>query len=111
MRPLRSGHLRHELTIETLSNPSTTLDSRGQPTRTWNRLATVRAMVEPLRGQEALLARQLYATASHKLTFRYQPNVTTQARATHRGRVFNFHDVRNVEERDRVLEVICTEQL
>lgn len=110
---IRAGDFRHLVTINKLTSSSTDLTSRGQQSSPrYGQLCKWKCSIEPLTGQELIQARQLHARCSHKLTGRYVPNVTPQCQAVFRGsRTFHFNEVRNLEERGRVLEIIATEEL
>jgi SPP1 family predicted phage head-tail adaptor len=60
-------------------------------------------------GGEAAAAGTTIATASHLVRGRYRADVTTNTRLTIDGRVFNVIDVRDLDERRRVLELVCAE--
>lgn len=107
-----AGTMRHEITIQALANSSTELTSRGQiSSPSWGKLATVRASIEPLAGQEFLNARQLYPTVTHRIRTRYVAGVTQKARAVYGSRTFNFQQVINVDERSRELEILAGEEV
>lgn len=108
---MRAGLLRHEALIEKPDNLSTELDTRGQQQTSWGRVAKVRCSLEPLRGNEAFQVRQQFATATHLVRFRYIENITPICRIVSRGRTFQVNEVRNVNERDDVIELVCTEEV
>jgi head-tail adaptor len=58
---------------------------------------------------ETAIAGTVLPTMTHLARGRYHPGVTTQARLVFEGRVLNILTVRNLEERNRTLEVVCTE--
>ena len=84
-------------------------DAHGGVVRTWNTLSTRWANVEPLRGREFYSARQVNSDLSHKVTMRYFSDVTTSDRLEFDCRHFNIDSIRNLNECDRELEVMCVE--
>lgn len=108
---MRAGKLRHLLTVQELSSASTSLDSRGQQSSpTWTRVAKVRGSIMPLRGREGEQARQQFATATHMIRSRYVPNIDEQCRIQWNGRTFHIQEIRNLEEINRELEIVATEE-
>ena len=76
--------------------------------------ATVWASVEPLSGREALIAAQLHASTTHKIVIRYQSALsalTASWRILWGTRAFDITERRNLDERNRTLELICVEGL
>lgn len=73
------------------------------------------AEVRPLAGRELEWARQVDARISHKVTLRYIPGLSTTwrlvmpARYEAQDRYFQVVSAINVDERDRELELMCTE--
>ena len=86
-------------------------DAHGQPIETWSDLASVWASIEPLRGREFFAARQFQAETTHKLTGHWISGVLPTMRISHGSRTFGIEAVINVGERNRVLELMCTEVL
>jgi head-tail adaptor len=60
-------------------------------------------------GGEAPMAGTTISTASYVVRGRYRADVTTHTRLVLGARLFNVLQVRDVDERHRVLELICTE--
>lgn len=82
----------------------------GQMVATWSAVAAdVPAAIEPLRGREAIVAKQVQATTTHKITLRYRAGVTAKMRIVWSGRVFSIDAIANLEEANRVLEILATE--
>lgn len=89
-----------------------TRSATGNSEKIWITYATVWAAFRTLSGGERLAASQVGATLSHEITIRYDPSV--KVLASHRfvlgDRVFDIKDVRNVDERNEVIRMICMER-
>lgn len=104
---MRAGWLRHRVTIQTKSESR---DSYGEPDYTWSDLATVYAGVEPLRGEERMMARAETQELTHRIRIRYySDSVTPEARVKWGSRIFDIVEVINVLERDREQIMMCKE--
>jgi SPP1 family predicted phage head-tail adaptor len=111
MNPTRAGKLRQRVQLEQLQ-PSESFDTFGQPIPTWTTVGTYWAEVVPLVGNEAYIARQVKAEATHKLTVRYLGANVTLNPTDHwilDGRTFGIVEVRNIEERNRRYEMTVKE--
>jgi len=108
-----AGNMRHRVKIQT-NDGEGTYDSYGQETATWSTTDEVRAAIEPLRGREAEYARQLYATATTKVTVDYlevlNSTGATRRRVLFGSRALNIGSVVNVDEEGFVLELLCGEE-
>lgn len=112
-----AGELRHRVTLE---NPGTAIpDNEGGFTQTWTRLGGTdhAAAVEPAtaRDLERTVSNTVQSTASHIVTIRYLPDVTTQTRLIFhdegRDRTFSITGVQDPGERHRELVLACEEQV
>lgn len=104
---MRLGDLRHSLRLERPAEGAP--DSYGQPPEGWEPVGEVFAKVEPLSMRELELARQQDARATHRLTIRFHPEVTTRTRFLYGDRVLNVVSVLDVEERHDVVQVLAQE--
>jgi SPP1 family predicted phage head-tail adaptor len=107
------GSLRHSVRLE---NPTTvTADGDGGFTTSWAMLSPgiVYASIEPAtqRSLERLVANAVSSDASHVVTMRYHPSVTTKTRIVFATRVLNVVGIQNVNERNEVLRLACVEQV
>jgi SPP1 family predicted phage head-tail adaptor len=116
------GTLRHSVTLE---RPGAAVpDADGGFTQTWTALtpATVWAEIKPAtaRELERVVASAVQSTASHLVTIRYHPEVTTETRITKGrrnangslasgSREFHIQGVQNPDERNIALVLVCTE--
>ena len=103
---MRLGPLRHRVTIQLEERNE---DGYGGHTPTWRDLDTVFASVEPLSGQEAVVARQLQDTVTHKVVMHYRSGIKAAMRVKFGTRIFNIREVRNPGERNQRLELRCEE--
>jgi len=101
------GKLRHRVTIQKVT---VTQDAdTGEVSETWSTLGQVWAEVAPLSGRELFAAQQVEAQVSHQVTTRYRGDVTPNMRISHNSRTLNIESVINPGERNRELQLLCTE--
>ena len=104
---MRIGPLRHLVEVQAEQR---TPDGRGGFDIKWKRVGQKRwARIAPMRGNEALLFRQLQISLTHNITMRYHPDISAAQRLLFGSRVFNIREVVNVEERNIQLELRCEE--
>lgn len=102
---MRIGLLRHRVEIGRYvegQDPNT-----GDPTRTWQAVATVWASVEGLAGQTFFQAQQTVERSDHRVTIRYRQGVEPAMRIRHAGRELEIQSVLDVDGRRRWLTLIC----
>lgn len=107
---MQAGKLRHLIDIQ---QRTLTADAYGGRDRDWNEaspFATVYAAIEPLSGAEQWRAKQAQSSVSHKVTIRYLAGVNPKMRVKFGSRYLNIESVQNLGERNRTLELLCTEQ-
>lgn len=108
---MRAGPLRHRVTIQQKTG-SSSLDGRGQPTTTWNDISTaIPVAIKQLSGNEGILARQLYPTATHKIHMRHRSDLTNRMRLTFGERVFNIINIERVSEIQDAMVVLVGEEI
>ena len=100
------GKLRHRVTIQQLIRGD---DGYGGTIETWQDVATVWAVIEPLRGNERYTAQQVQSELTHKVTIRYRAGIKPQMRLLYKGKTFEIEAVIDVEERHQWLELLCSE--
>lgn len=104
------GWLRHRLTIQ--EKGSITLTTLGEEEITWTDVGTYWASVEPLRGREYLARQVETAEITTRIRLRYPgTDITPEMRAQCNGHTYNIRQVINVLERDKMVELMCTEVL
>jgi SPP1 family predicted phage head-tail adaptor len=91
-----------------------TIDTYGQPVKSWQTIQTFSAEVRFLRGQELVNFQQKWATATHVISCRWQgasfaPRPTMRFVLGKDGRVFNILAFQNMEERNRQALFTCEE--
>lgn len=98
--------LRHRITLQTLTTQN---DGYGGDAETWNDYKTVWASVEPLSGRELIQAQQTQTQYSHRIRTRFFSDFTEEMRIQYKSRTFEIESIINVNERNRELEIMCTE--
>ena len=94
------GWLRHRVVIEA---PEATPDGTGGEAVTWQPLATVWALVEPVSGTERFVAGHLTGMVTHVVTMRFRGDVTGGMRFLYRGRAYRVLVAYDPDERRRYL--------
>lgn len=86
----------------------------GEPIKTYTEYATVWAAIRTLTGRERNAAQQVQATLSHEITVRYSSD-TSGAKPTDRivydTRTFDVKDVRNIDEANIEIRMLCVESV
>ena len=101
------GQLRHRVEIGRYveaQDPNT-----GDPTRSWQAVATVWAAVEGLSGQTYFAAQQTVERSDHRVTIRYRQDVQPGMIVRHTGRELEIQSALDVDGRRRWLTLICRE--
>lgn len=105
---MRAGDLRHRGTIQEYKK--TRVEGGGFETQ-WVDIAAVWFSLEPLSGEEQVIAQQLQATVTHRIRIRYRTGVKPYHRMKMGTRIFNFTSVVDPDERRRELEIMATEEV
>lgn len=103
---MRSGPLRHRITIEQATESR---DSSGGVISTWGTYATVWASVSPLIGREYIAAKTVSASVTHKIRMRYLAGMTPKMRIAWDSRLFDIESILDVDERHAELVIMATE--
>ena len=103
-----TGTLRHSVVIQ---KPPTGTGTRGERTGDWSDLATVRAHIEQLSGDEIIQAHQQVANATHRVTIRYTSGVTVEQRIKFGDRYLHIGAANNVDELNRLFVLTCREEV
>ncbi len=103
-----AGMLREPVTIERAARVG---DIYGGITETWSAVsgAPDRAYIKPLSGREVYQFDRVEAHASVMMVIRYFADIQERDRVTIRSREYNIRHIRNVEMRDRWLEITLAE--
>ncbi len=107
---VRSGTLRHRLTLE---KKSTTKDDAGQELNDWFPELTLAASITPVSALESAVAARMEADVTHLIKTRYSADVKPDKRFVlgTGERIFNIEKVWDVGERRRSLEIQAIERL
>lgn len=113
MTTLRGGTLTRSIQIQ---SRATSKDSFGGQSMTWTTLKTVYAAIEALSGTERLAAQSFATDVSHKVTIRYDalfsdPRQVATYRILYGTRIFNIEAALNIDEANRVIELLASEGL
>ncbi len=108
---MRSGKLRHRVTIQryVLGSPQQT--ATGQPDGVWTDFMTVWASIEPLSGRELFAAQEHHSEITHRVRMRHDAGVTAQMRISFDGRIYSVYAMIDPELRGRELQLMCGEGL
>ena len=105
---MRAGSLRHVVDLE---RQSATQDAMGQRVDTWTSFATVRASIEPLKGDEYQAGSGEQAELSHKIRIRYSADTAglrARDRINHKGEIFEITAPPiNLYQANRELQIMC----
>ena len=104
---MKGCRLREFITIQERAE---TQNSTGEVAWTWATFKSVRAAVEPLRGQEYFAARQLQTSTTTRIRIRYLEGVTTKHRVVHGTRYYEIEGIINPNSRNRELQLMCRER-
>jgi len=109
--PIQAGSLIHRITLE---NPAAPVgDTDGGYAEAWSALTpgTVYASIESASTgkMERLANGTVTSAATHIVTMRHHPDVTTKTRISFGTRVFQIVGVMNVDEMDVMTRAFCTE--
>ena len=100
------GMLRHQVSLQ---KPTNTTDAGGGAAKSYTTLATLWANIKPVSGSEKYRQGQVQETATHQVTIRFRSDIGTNYRIVYDDRNFNIKHIRNVDERDRYILLICNE--
>lgn len=104
---IRAGELRHRITIQAPNTVQggTFKDPQEAPTT----FATVWARIRPLSGRRLVADRQIHPEVDHEVKIRYRPGVQGKMIVLYGTRTLRIDHVRNDEEDNTALLLICTE--
>ena len=95
----------------TLQSATEARDGHGQAIPIWSDVATVWAVIDPIRGREYFAAQQVSAETTHRVTIRWRSGVSPKWRVVYGSRTFRIESVINVRERNEQIELMCVEVL
>lgn len=100
------GHLRHKVELQ---SPSHATDAGGGAVKTWTTLAHLWAKITPVSNNESVRQGKVQESITHNVTVRFRSDIGTNYRLLYESRAFNIRGIRNIDERDRFLLLICEE--
>jgi SPP1 family predicted phage head-tail adaptor len=103
---LPAGRLRHEIK---LFHPVRVQDASGQSITTGYHYATVKAAIQPLGGNELLLANQAQSGVTLRVLIRYRSDIEPTHWIERNGRRCDIISIANVDERNVSMELHCKE--
>jgi SPP1 family predicted phage head-tail adaptor len=107
--PMRSGSLRHSVTIEARHDAK---DTFGGLSPQWRPVATnVPASIEPLKGKELFNAQQVQSEVLLRIRIRYRPGIVPAMRVKYRGRVYGILYVIDINLKNEELHLMCNQGL
>lgn len=105
---MRIGPLNKRITVETYTK---TRDVYGSEVKIWAIFTTVWASVEPLIGKEYIASKQMQAEVSHKIRVRYLAGLLPTMRIQWDGRTFTIDSILNVQERNKEIVIMASENV
>ncbi len=105
---MQSGKLRHQIQIHVKTE---TRGASGGVIKTPARIGKVWASIAPLRTSETFAAQAVQSTVTHRITIRHFEGLTTDHRIVFGTRNFEINSVRNIDERNRMMEVMAVEKV
>ena len=103
---MRAGALRHRITLQANTNA---YDDYGDISNTWTTGDEIWGSVNPVSGKEVDLGSELVGVVTHFIKVRYKASVSVANRIVFDSRVFQIESVRNWQERNVFLELLCKE--
>ena len=99
--------------MQALDDPLEVSDT-GELIKTYTQYAEVWAAVRTLSGRERNAAQQVQASLSHEITVRYSSDTSVAKpsdRIVYDSRYFDIKDVRNIDEANIEIRMLCVEAL
>jgi len=100
------GVLRNRISIQSYKEVQ---DSTFQNNPVWTTLQTVWAKIETPKGRSYFNGQQTDEKITHRITIRYQPNITSELWLLMESRRFRIRMVKILNERNRFLIMDCEE--
>ncbi len=101
------GRLNNRVQIQSYTE---TQDDTSFTNRIWTTVYTVWADITPVKGNVMFDSKQVGANVTHKIIIRYQDYITTENWVYFDSRRFRIRFVRNLDERNRFIELLCEEE-
>ncbi len=100
------GRLRYKVRLEKATDTS---DGAGGRSQAFNSIAIIFADIRPTGGDESYRQGKLQEKVTHKIYIRHREDINTDYRITYESRTFQIQNILNIDERDRFLELTCSE--
>ena len=106
---MRAGRLRHTVEIQRATEAA---DATGQMIKTWSTIATRKAEIIPLSGDEYMDAQQIQSKVTHRVTMRYYDGLTSVDRLYWAAEevTLNVEGTHQTGQRKTMLELLCVEE-
>lgn len=101
---MNAGKLRHRVTIR---KPVETQNDYGEAEVRWQDVATVWAMISPLRGREYFAAKQAVSEIEARIVIRFMEGITAKMKIVHGSNEYEIETIINVMEANRELQLMC----
>lgn len=101
---MRIGKLRHRLTIQAYTE---TVNTFGEPVKTWADVNTVWCAIEPLKGREYMAAKETQSEVNVRVRMRYRTGMAANMRLYGGGKYYEITDVQQFEEGPSHKETVC----
>ena len=105
---MRAGALRHRITVQSNTDA---YDDYGDLSNSWDTGSEIWGSVNPISGKEEDLGSELVGVVTHFIKVRYRASISVSVanRIVFDSRVFQIESVRNWQERNVFLELLCKE--
>ena len=107
---MRAGKLRHKVELQSYTEAR---DDFGAAIETYSTYAKVWASINPtagvLAGKEFISGQQVSEEAGYEITIRYNSSVDVKHRVKFGLRLFDINVIKNVDEKNEYLILICSE--
>lgn len=108
---ISAGKLRQALKIQSVVHATDAHGGfSGVTNDTWTTDDEIPAQVSPISDGERLQHAQQESIVTHRVTIRFYPNLTSANRFLFGTKILNIISIRNIGERDVVMEVLCKEK-
>lgn len=115
---MRSGDLRHVISIQELSDGLAAPLPSGAPDQYWSDVALltgIAAQVKPLSGRELFAAQEYSSEVTHRVRIRAgssaRSGITNANRVRFGERYFTIHNAIDMDERGKEIHLLCSEGL
>jgi SPP1 family predicted phage head-tail adaptor len=112
MRDVPCRRFIHKVTLQLPTDTKNT--TTGEFVPTYTDLCDRWASIEPMTAREIYQAHDVEADVTHRITMyadSVSRNMSTKYRIRYGSRFFNIFQIRNVQERNRMLEIVVKEQV